>query len=261
MAIPEYDNVKKWGNFFRGLPFWLKGLIVGGIVSVAAIWLYTQFGPMRQLKKENKEIRSKLSQAETEISTLRDRKDELHRENIHLKDLIAPIQRRAEQLYPEMETAAAIAKLSEDLELLRSLATKDVYRPLADKNLRQLIVSLEALHQAYPSISPYFSIGVQQGNSTRHKIADDLKKYLIQAGFSAEVRSQMSFYKGIPPDISIKIHPEDLEFAQKLTGIIGSTFINEQFAGVKSDKIERGHFKITINGEPLFTEAGVVTFR
>ena len=38
-------------------------------------------------------------------------------------------------------------------------------------------------------------------------------------------------------------------------------FINKQFGGIKRDKFERGQIEMTINGDPLFAESGIVTFR
>jgi hypothetical protein len=105
------------------------------------------------------------------------------------------------------------------------------------------------------------SIVVQQGNSPRVKVANDLKEYLREAGWNVKLNPVMSFYSGISPDISIEMNPDDLILAQGFAQIVGALFINKRFAGIKREKFERGHIKITINGDPLFAESGVVTFR
>jgi hypothetical protein len=71
----------------------------------------------------------------------------------------------------------------------------------------------------------------------------------------------MLFYKGMPPDISIELHPEDISLVDQLSSIIGTFFINKRFTGIKKHDFSRGHVEITINGDPLFTESGIVTFR
>lgn len=261
MSITEYDNVAKWVKFFKGLPWWPRSIIIIGIVGFLSIWGYCQWGPVRQLKSDNSDLKNKLAIIKGELATVRDTKNELHRENLHFKELIDPIQRKAELLYPELETAAAITKLAEDLQEVRSLATRDVYKPLASDRKGRMIAALRALQAQALGHTLSLTIVVQQGSSARAKVAADLERYLQDAGWKVNLQSGMSFYNGTPPDISIKMHPEDVTIAQKLANIIGTLFINKQFAGIKEDKVSQGHFEIKINGDPLFTESGNVTFR
>jgi hypothetical protein len=261
MPVPEYDNLAKWAAFFRRLPLWLKTCAIVLIVAVVSMLAYDRFGPIREIKSRNESLQNNLDEAKSEISKLRDQKNELHRENLHLKGIMAPIQKKAELLYPELETAAAIAKLAEDLEMVRTLATRDVYKPLEEQKKSRMIAALRILHSQYYPLTPSVTIVFQQSSSARAKVADDLKKYLEESGYPTKVNAAMIFYSEIPPDISIKLNPEDVQLAQGLTGIIGTLFINKQFAGIKRDKFARGHLEITINGDPLFTEDGVVTFR
>lgn len=261
MAIPEYDNAAKWIAFFRSLPRWQKTISIVIVALILGILFYVWLVPMRTLRNENAQLKSDLSEAQKEIVTIRDKKDELHRENLHLQELIDPIRKKAELLYPEMETVAAIAKLSEDLQNVRSLATRDVYKPLIKEQRDRLVIALKDLLSAHSTLKVSVSIVVQQGNSPRVKVASDLKDFLEEAGWNAKLNPVMSFYNGIPPDISIEMNPDDLGLAQGFAQIVGTLFINKQFAGIKREKYERGHIEITINGDPLFAESGVVTFR
>jgi hypothetical protein len=261
MSIPEYDNAAKWATFFRRLPFWLKALLGMAVIVAVAIFLYARFGPIRELQRENLSLKNGLSQAQSEISSLRDKKDELHRENLHLKELIDPIKKKAELIYPEMEAAAAIAKLAENLQNVRSLATRDVYKPLAQDNKDMMIAALKELQTLHSALPVSVSILVDQGSVPRSRVANDLKQYLQEAGWDVKLSTVMTFYSGTPLDISIKNHPDDMKLAQEFTGIVGRLFINKQFAGIKRDKFSRGHLEIKINGDPLFAESGIVTFR
>ncbi len=196
------------------------------------------------------------------IDSLTDRKNELHRENLHLKEMIDPIRKKAELLYPEFETAVAISKLARDIENVRSLATRDVYKPLASDQKKKLIEMLRTLRLQYAPFDLSVTIKLQQGSASRAKVANDLKLYLEEAGFITSFTVVMSFFTGgIPPDISIERHPEDIQLAQQLVDVVGTLFINKRFSGKLRDDISRRHLEIYINGDPLFTESGVVSFR
>ncbi len=261
MPLPEYDNAAKWGNWLRGLPWWIKVLLGIAVTASTTFFIYERFGPVRALQKENQRLLSEFKQSESDVVALRDRKDELHRENLHLRELIDPIQKKAELLYPELETVAAIARLAEDLQDVRSLATRDVYKPLAQDQKDRMVAALREIRSQSATTNMNVTVTVQQGSSSRARVADDLIRYLNEAGWKAEINSIMAFYSGTPADISITMHPDDMTIAQQFAQIIGGVFINKQFAGHKIDNSARGHLEITINGDPLFSDSGVVTFR
>jgi len=261
MSITEYDNAAKWAKFYKSLPRWLKSSVIIGIIAILSIWGYRQWGPVRQLKSANTDLKKKLESTESELAALRDTKNELHRENLHLKELIDPVQRKAEILYPELETAAAMAKLAEDLHEVRSLATRDVYRPLSPDRIAQLTKGLQSINAQAVEFPLTITIVVQQGSSAREKVAADLKRYIQRAGITVKKQSAMLFSTGTLPDISIKMHPEDLTVAEQFASVIGTLFINKQFAGTKKDKFVRGQIEIQISGDPLFTDTGIVTFK
>jgi hypothetical protein len=261
MPITEYDNAAKWAAFFRRLPLWLKAIISIAFVAAVAIYLYSQFGPIRSLRQANDRLKTDLSQSQADVVTLRDRKDELHRENLHLKELIDPIQRKAELIYPELETAAAIAKLAEEVQDARSLATRVVYKPLVQDRKQKMVAALRLLHVQDTTLQQSVTISCQQGSSTRTKVANDLKKYIQEAGWKVEMSSGMFVYSKVPPDITIKQHLDDILLGKQFGDIIGENFINEQIDPIVRNRSSRGHLEITINGDPLFSESGVVTFR
>lgn len=245
----------------RRLPFWVKTIVVAALVAFGAVYLYSRFGPIRELRRKNERLEGSLVQAQAETTTLRDRKDELHRENLHLKELIDPIQKKAELLYPELETAAAIAKLAVDLQDVRSLATRDVYKPLSPALKDRMIAALRSLQLQNAGQDLSVGITVQPGSSTRDRVARDLSRYLQDAGWKVELQFALRLYTGTAPDVSIEMHPDDTPLAQQLAGVVGSLFINQQFAGIRRENISRGHLEIAVNGDPLFSETGMVTFR
>ena len=64
-----------------------------------------------------------------------------------------------------------------------------------------------------------------------------------------------------PPNILIKFHPDDEEFVKQFVAAVYPLYINEKFQGLTQEKISRGCFEIKINGDPSFTELGVVEFQ
>lgn len=261
MAIPEYDNAVKWVTFFRGLPRGLKVILSIVVILIIVSFVYIWFGPIRDLQYENSQLSTDLAEAQREIASLRDKKNELHRENLNFKDLMDPIQRKAKFIYPEMETAAAIAKLSDDLQNVRSLATRDVYKPLVKQQREKLVIALKELLSSYSALPVKVSIVAQQGNHIRIKVANDLKEYLQEAGWNVKVNVSLSIFGGIPPDITIGTNTIDLSLTKDFKQIVGTLFINKQFEWIKRDELERGQIVININGDPLFFESGIVTFR
>ena len=260
MVVPEYDNLAKWATFFNKMPFWLKACVVILVISVVSIWAYIQLGPIRQLQSDNAQLKNDVAAAERRADDLKDKKDELHRENLYYKNLIAPLQKKAEELYPELESATALAKLAKDIETVRSLATRDVYKPLGKTLSDALVQHLTQIRELYTN-PPKLVIAVEQGNSTRMRVGSDLKSFLDRAGFITELRPQQTFRKSSPPDVSITFNPINLQLVQKLADVIGQSFINKQFSGTKNEKFGKEEIVIAINGDPLFSEEGIVTFR
>ena len=260
MAIPEYENAAKWAAFFRSLPLIQKVILIVIAVFIMGIILFFWLGPMRTLQNENLQLKTDLSEAQKEIATLRDKKDELHRENLYYKNMIEPLQKKAEELYPELEAAAALAKLSEDLETVRSLATRDVYKPLNQSQRDVLFTNLLEIRKRYTN-PPKVVIAIEQGNSSRMRVGSDLKTFLDRAGFTTGQRPQQTFRTGVPPDVRITLNPTNLQFVQELATVIGQSYINKQFSGKKDEKFTKEEIEIEINGDPLFSETGMVTFR
>jgi len=261
MAIPEYDNAAKWAVSIRSLPLMQKVIIIVIAVFIMWIGLYFWLGPMRTLQKDNSQLKTDLSEAQNKIASLKDKKDELHRENLYYKNIVEPLQRKAAELYPRLKVDAALEKLSENLATVRSLATRDVYKPL-NKSLRDdLVQNLIDIYKHHTN-PPKFIISVEQGNSSRMRIGKDLTSFINSAGFTTSQRSKQTLYVGIvvPSDITIKYNPLNLKLVQAFANIIGKLYINTQFANNRNEKFDKEEIIIDIKGDPLFSESGIVTF-
>jgi len=260
MSVPEYDNLAKWAAFFKRMPFWIKACVVILVISAVSIWAYIQLGPIRKLQSDNIQLKKDFAAAERRADDLKDKKDELHRENLHYKLLVAPLQKKAEELYPELESVTALAKLAKDIETVRSLATMDVYKPLSQAQRNALVQNLLQIRERYTN-PPKVVVAVEQGNSSRMRVGSDLKSFLDRAGFTTKQRPQQTFRRGAPPDIRVTFNPTNLQLVQELATVITQGYINKQFSGKKNEKFGKEEIEIEINGDPLFSKAGIVTFR
>ena len=202
MSLTEYDNTAKWASFFHSRSRGLKISVVVVAAVVAAIWGYSRFGPIRELKAENQSLKAKLDQAISERAAMMDRKNELYAETLYLKGILDPVQKKATLLYPELETAAAVARLAGDLQDVRALATRDVYKPLSDDFKKRLVEALRLLRSQAQSVCTNVTIKLQQGSSSRARVADDLKRYVDEAGYTTTLNTMMAFYSATPRQTS-----------------------------------------------------------
>ena len=258
MQIPDFENAMKWREFWSKFSFRRKFVYVILIIAFVFLFLFL-FVHYRGLGQKNSELKDEVAKLQTE-------KAELHRENLHLKEMVGPIQEITKRLYPDLETMSAIAKLTKDMENVRALVTREVYRPLAKERQEKLIAGLKALYEEYSTISPSVLIWTQQGSSVREKVSADLKKYFQQAGWNVDIRNAMILYSGeSTPVISVKCHPEDKQFLQKIIDAVIPIFIDinvtKKVDASVGDTFSRGHLEIKVIGDPLFNESGVVTFK
>lgn len=258
--MTDFDNVTKWGSFIRSLPRWQKILALMILTGAIVAWFYTQFGPLRTAQRERERLAEELKQSASQLVSVRDEKAAIHRELLSYKAILDPIQKKAVQLYPELETAAAIAKLAQDLDEVRSLATRDTYRPLAPEIKERIVQHLRILGTALGT-NVTMEVVVESGSASRQRVAKALVDILVESGIIVKGPSGViSIYERTPPDMLLELNPDDLDIANRVAGPLG-LFINYQMAGVTRPRQERGVLKIHIIGEPLFSPEGVVTFK
>jgi cell division protein FtsB len=273
MVLPDYQNVDSWWQWFKRRPLWLRIVVILVIATLATLfaWQYLSKrslalentrleGDKASLVAENQQLRTDKDSLAQELDTTRTREAELHRENLHQKELLDPIRRKAEQLYPALETDAAVAKLAEDMKQVRDLATRDLYRPLAPNIRERVVTDLRTLRERYSEINLKVSVVPDQGIQLRTAVAGELASVLREAGYDATAAEPRATITNSPLPVRITMNPEDLGLAQELSRVIGG-FIDTRFSGITDDKREKGTFIIWIAGDPLFSADGVVTFR
>ncbi|MEN6574936.1 MAG: hypothetical protein ABFD90_01240, partial [Phycisphaerales bacterium] len=195
-----------------------------------------------------------------ELDRVRAREAELHRENLHQKALLDPIRRKSEQLYPSLETDAAVAKLAEDINEVRELATRDLYRPLATHICERAIADLRAFREQHLEMNLSVSVVPEQGSHLRILVAEELTSLFKQAGINASAGKPVLTFTNEYSPIRITMNPEDVTLAQEIVRTIAN-FVHAKFSGNKNEDCRRGAFTIRIAGDPLFSPDGVVTFK
>lgn len=260
MTVTDFDNVAKWGRFIQSLPRWQKVLALMILAGVIFAWIYILLGPLRTAQREQARLDEELKQSTSQLASVRDEKATIHRELLSCKEILDPIQKKAVLLYPELENAAALAKLAQDLDDVRSLATRDTYRPLAPQIKERVIQQLRKLRTELGT-NVTVEVAVENGSASRQRVAQALVDVLAESGIVVKGPSGvMSFFNGAPANMSVELNPDDLDTANRFAGPIG-LYINQQMTGINRPKQERGVLKIHIIGDPLFSPEGVVTFK
>jgi hypothetical protein len=103
-------------------------------------------------------------------------------ENNRWKLLMDPVERKAKQIYPELESSAAIAKLAKDLEDTRNLATRAEFKPLTEKLKAQIVSRLKATREVLRPEQITFVISYEHGSLGRAKLAQELTSLMQEAG-------------------------------------------------------------------------------
>jgi hypothetical protein len=194
-----------------------------------------------------------------EIAEIKSRAEKPHWENIHCEELLEPFRNKAEQLYPELETDVAVAKLTENLEAVGRPSPRDMYKPLSPDVRQGIISELEGIIANYRGAGPKVRIAFDAGNLIRLQVAESLHGILREAGYRVGGELAISFIQH-SPGVSISFNPEDSETAYRI-GTAIYKFINNPYSGVEQMERQRATYEIIIAGEPLLSQDGTVTFR
>jgi hypothetical protein len=100
----------------------------------------------------------------------------------------------------------------------------------------------------------------ESGNTNRQKAAIQLVEILSEGGFKTKGPTPtMTFSKGVLPPVRVSINPADEDIARQLADAL-NLYLNVPFSGKANNESKRGKISITIYGEPIFSDDGIVTF-
>jgi len=134
------------------------------------------------------------------------------------------------------------------------------YQPLAPNLRRDVAVALAAVHKKYEDNCPVVSISVETGNRNRQKVVWDFIDLIKSASFKPiPYWEGMSTWKGVPPPMDIKLHPDDIPFLQDFAKAISSFLLPPLLAKPDTNN-QAGTVEIRFIGEPKFNSDGSIRF-
>jgi hypothetical protein len=138
-----------------------------------------------QLRHANAEHLKTIAEKDGTVSTLRHENENLLSINNRLQIMLNPIERKAKEIYPELESAAAVAKLAANLEEIRNLATRTTFKPLSSDLKGRLFDSLTRVQKTHPTNAITFEVHYLSGSNARSSVAKEFTDILGESGFSA----------------------------------------------------------------------------
>jgi len=202
---------------------------------------------------------SEIREATKTIGDLRYENGSLRTSNSTYEVILDPVRKVAHELHPEMEMAAAVGRLADDLQQVRSLATKDLFRPLDQNSRSNLVAALRQVQTAYGTnqIRVTFTVGT---GKTARLLADEWVSILNEAGLSAYCGTfRNMFSTPPPPDVLLRYVAEERSlaetFARAMQGLVLCRF--NASPGLSG----KGVLAVEVNGEPLFLPNGRVVFK
>jgi hypothetical protein len=239
---------------------WLLFLIALLLLSYPAVRLW-QSGLHANLLAKVEEIQRQ----DRELATLRHENQNLVVENNRLKIVLDPVERKAKELYPDLEASAAISKLAKDLEDVRNLATRVEFKPLSVELRKQVLADLNQVHQLSAGEKVRFVIGYEHGSEGRAKLAEELAKLLKESGMSVVFQGAGEYStvgQSFETPVRVFVHLDSP--AQNLyhgTAPAISRLLTSGVVGLGNPNTDTNEVVVQILGIPAFLPDGSVIFQ
>ena len=226
--------------------------------------IFSTFGWFRRgskievLTSENKKKNEIIIEKENDLAQLRHENDKLHRENLHLQEMLNPVKEFIEEFYPNLDITKGLIKLRADLEDFKSIISPEIYHYISSDIELEVVQNLKKLQSLTKDEIISFVVVYQNGCRYTEKIANDIKDLLREGGFKVEhVRPEMRMYSKSPPYIDIECTESNFEFLKRLIHSF------KPYLPIKSIKINMSqkqkleeHISIFIGKDPQFNENG-----
>jgi hypothetical protein len=248
-------------------------MLVGAVVAGLLVVLddrqsANQIAKLTELKKG----------AEKAASDAAAREEDAKKDREVLKQKIDNLQRRIDPFvtlatarYPSLPPEKALEKLANDVKELRhrteqldartqEISARDFFHPLSSDRRQLVVNNLRELLHRFPQRDISLVVSLETGHTGRQKIAKELIDILKEAGINVSgPTSVMTFSKGVSPPIIMELNPVDDDIGRFLAEAL-QPLLRVTFTGRKKKEIPAGKITIRLQGEPLFSDAGVITF-
>lgn len=265
MDLPDHKNAQAWAKALtkqwktrRGRLFLIAAVTIATVAAV--IYHRSQ---VKTLKSQKDDVETRLKtegeQHDRELAALRHTNQGLVVENSRLQTLLDPIQRKAKELYPELENAAAVAKLASDLDTVRMLALKDIFRSPSPELEAQVDKALGEFKARYADWKPSVRVEVESGSTTRRRVAEILGTMLQKHSLGA---FGGGLYVGNAPGapITLSFGGNDDAYAKAFQQTV-SPMISGEVVLRRDARMGTNALRLYLNGTPLFGPAGQVVFQ
>lgn len=196
----------------------------------------------------------------------------LEKQILKLQENLFPFINLALQKYPNKDSSEALKQFYQDIKQLKEKATqleertsylesRDEYKEIDRELKEKLVDELRYIQKTFDYIK--FRIEVENGNIQRQKVAQEIKSIFVLSGFNdTKIQSQMSFGKGAPPSLVVKINKSDLAIAKLFFKSLKEyLFTNKTVITIDvNNNYEKSLIVIQLNGNPLFEKNGKITF-
>lgn len=266
MDLPDQKNTQAWAKWVskqwktkRGR-LWLIAATVS-VILTAVGYHCSQVSTLRS-QKDNLGIRLKFEreQNDRDVAAFRHTNQLLVMENSRLQTLLDPIQRKAKNLYPELENAAAVAKLANDLDTVRVLALKDVFRRPSPEMEARVDKALGEFKARYADWQPAVRVEVESGSIARRRVAEGLGRMLQKHSLGAFASGLLSVGNAPEAPITLSFGANDDSYPKAFQQAI-SPLVSGEVALHRDTRMGTNALRLYLNGAPLFGPAGQAVFQ
>ena len=237
-----------------------QGLITGSVALV--VGFAGLLVPYLIYSRENTSLKHDLSSEERTLAALRHENQILAAENNRWKLLMDPVERKAKEIYPELESSAAIAKLAKDLEDTRNLATRAEFKPLTPQLKAQVVSRLKGVQEAFRAEKITFVVSYQHGSLGRSKLAQELTSLMEESGVPVRLEGSAQ-YRVESFDTPVRVLINLSGGGEKLyraTEQAISRFLTSGLVALGNPTSATNEIVVQIMGTPAFLPDGSVIF-
>lgn len=256
-------------------------LMVVGSISAAFLVFIDDRQTAEQVRtlteiKESAEKATKAAEAREQKAV--EAREKIAQELAQLQEQMRPVIELATAKYPSLDVDAAVLEIANDVQKLqkeneqllkrtealkkqtKELSERDYFHPLNAEIRNRVVESLNGILESNKDRSLQISIFCEKGNSLRQKVARQLVDILSESGIETKGPTAFTtFSSGVLPAVRVGLNREDGEIGRQLAEAL-NPYLNVRFVGKAANQNELGQISIAINGNPFFSEDGVVTF-
>ena len=195
-----------------------------------------------------------------DVQALQQDNAQLREAMLATKNALAPFERKANELYPDLGTPEAMARLVKELDDVSQLSLRHVFRSLNPDVHRELIGRLQGVGERYHGLSPSVLVKFQLGDDNRERVANELVKLLELTGIEADVTpTTVTPTDQRLPSVILICQRDTVPFAEDLMKALTPLF-STPMTGQIQNGMPTGKLHLQFYGTPRFLRNGTIRF-